>query len=78
MDDFGGTKEEDEIQQAIRLSLQDLGMSYSHENQSQTNEDQVRISCISIELLYCINIYSLSPTYSGSLFQETNQKVKKL
>lgn len=41
MDDFGGTREEDEIQQAIKLSLQDLGMSYSHENQSQVSEDQV-------------------------------------
>ena len=44
MDDVGVSREEDEIQQAIRLSLQDLGMSYTHENQNQTSEDQVRIS----------------------------------
>ncbi|XP_071519473.1 ubiquitin carboxyl-terminal hydrolase 37-like isoform X1 [Panulirus ornatus] len=43
MDDVGGAREEDDIQQAIRLSLQESGMSYTQENQgngakSQTDE----------------------------------------
>lgn len=37
MDDVQGGQEEDEIQQAIRLSLQEMGMSYSQENQGESS-----------------------------------------
>lgn len=55
MDDVGGTREEDEIQQAIKLSLQDLGMSYTHENQSHFNGDQVIICILHNSLQYCVS-----------------------
>lgn len=41
MNDIGGG-EDDEIQQAIRLSLQELGMTYSQENQGENAEQEVR------------------------------------
>lgn len=41
MNDIGGG-EDDEIQQAIRLSLQELGMTYSQENQVENAEEEVR------------------------------------
>nr|XP_053640239.1 ubiquitin carboxyl-terminal hydrolase 37-like [Cherax quadricarinatus] len=40
MDDVGGVQEEDEIQQAIRLSLQEMGMSYTQENQEESVDFQ--------------------------------------
>lgn len=52
MDDVGATREEDEIQQAIRLSLQELGMSYNHENQVEE-----------VSTGLCESISSIHPRY---------------